>query len=145
MLKLAGEPVDCGCNQFGSNEQHLGSGKSLNGATTMTADQFCSASDITRLDLVKLDVDGNELNVLRGFQASLARFRPRIIIELAPYVHHTGSSVDTFNELVSFLVKLRYDFFDAATRRPIPKEGNDLRIFIGHNLGLNALLIPNSD
>lgn len=124
------------------NEQHLGRGKALRGAKAMTADHFCSTEGIARLDLVKLDVDGNELDVLRGFRECLIRFRPRIIVEFAPYVHHEGLPTDTFNELVLFLTELGYDFFDTRTRKPIPNNGSELRKFIGGDLGLNALLLP---
>jgi len=38
-----------------------------------------------RVDWVKIDVEGAELHVLRGFRSGIARFRPRIIIEIAEF------------------------------------------------------------
>jgi hypothetical protein len=35
-----------------------------------------------RVDWVKVDVEGAELHVLRGFRSGIARFRPKIIIEV---------------------------------------------------------------
>jgi len=38
-----------------------------------------------RVDWVKIDVEGAELHVLRGFRSGIARFRPRIIIEVKEF------------------------------------------------------------
>jgi hypothetical protein len=38
--------------------------------------------EMARLDLVKLDVEGMELEVLRGGRAALARHRPIMIVEV---------------------------------------------------------------
>ena len=113
----------------GLDEQHLGRGKELRGAAATTADQFCTANGLQRLDLVKLDVDGNEDAVLSGFRNTLTRFRPKIIIELAPFVHSTGAT-DSFDSFVNFLACLGYDFFDANTRNAIPSSGHGLRLVI---------------
>lgn len=44
---------------------------------------------INHVGLVKIDVEGGELEVLRGMEQSLMRFRPAIIIEiLPPGLHH---------------------------------------------------------
>ena len=39
--------------------------------------------DLSRLDLIKIDVEGMELEVLQGAKATLERFRPIIIVERA--------------------------------------------------------------
>jgi FkbM family methyltransferase len=38
-----------------------------------------------RVDWVKIDVEGAELHVLRGFRNGIARFRPRVIIEVKEF------------------------------------------------------------
>ncbi len=48
------------------------------------ADALVEKYDISRIDLVKIDVEGAELEVLRGMTDILKRFRPKIIIELLP-------------------------------------------------------------
>ncbi len=67
------------------NLEHLGKPQSLTAATTLTADDFCQREGISRIDFVKIDVDGHEYPVLRGFHQSLLRFRPLILIEIAPF------------------------------------------------------------
>ena len=50
--------------------------------TITTLDAFLAEAGATRLDFVKLDVEGAELAALRGAAASLERFRPHLIIEV---------------------------------------------------------------
>jgi len=52
----------------------------------MTLDQFIETNSIQKIDLIKLDVDGFELKVLRGGQKTLQKFKPLILFELCPYV-----------------------------------------------------------
>ena len=47
-----------------------------------TLDAFVREADVKRIDLVKIDVEGAELAVLRGAVAALARFKPYLIIEV---------------------------------------------------------------
>jgi len=42
-------------------------------------DDWADARQLERLDMVKIDVEGAELDVLRGMTKSLARLRPRIV------------------------------------------------------------------
>src|SRR5271157_2040622 len=69
------------------NEDHFGKLEKLVHARAVTADDFCETENLRRLDFVKIDVDGHEYPVLRGFRRSLGRFRPRILIELAPLLY----------------------------------------------------------
>lgn len=41
---------------------------------------------LARVDLIKLDVDGHELAVLRGARDTLARMRPIVVFEFCPYL-----------------------------------------------------------
>lgn len=50
--------------------------------TITTLDAFLAEAGATRLDFVKLDVEGAELAALQGAAASLERFRPHLIIEV---------------------------------------------------------------
>jgi FkbM family methyltransferase len=112
-------------------------------AIPITADDFCAAQGIDRLDFVKIDVDGNEHSVLQGFRLGLERFRPTILIEFAPY-HYDGGNEAEFDKLVSFLADLGYNFTDANSGRPIPRDPVALRRLVVPISGINALLHPAS-
>jgi len=43
-------------------------------------DGWAEGAGLDRLDVVKIDVEGAELDVLRGMRASLARLRPRVVV-----------------------------------------------------------------
>jgi len=65
---------------------HRGELKSAEGSTTCSLDSLVAQWKLDRLDLIKLDVDGNEWDVLEGGTESLAHFSPDILMEWAPYL-----------------------------------------------------------
>jgi len=63
------------------------SGGVTTGTATVAAtrlDTWAAAGRIERLDLVKLDVEGTELAVLAGAEATIRRFRPTVVVECNP-------------------------------------------------------------
>jgi FkbM family methyltransferase len=49
---------------------------------TQTLDAVVSAQNLERVDLIKIDVEGHELQVLAGAVETLTRFRPNLLIEV---------------------------------------------------------------
>jgi len=49
---------------------------------TITLDQFSSEQSMNRLDFVKIDVEGKEVQVLEGGQETFSRFTPALILEV---------------------------------------------------------------
>lgn len=49
---------------------------------TITLDQFSSEKSLDRLDFVKIDVEGKEVQVLEGGQETFSRFTPALILEV---------------------------------------------------------------
>ena len=92
-----------------------------------------------RLDLIKLDVDGHELSVLRGARKTLARFRPPLLMEFAPYCHE-GQEHD-FTTLIQELLSHGYSFKDAKTGRGLPAAVPDLLKHIPVNGSINVLVV----
>ncbi|UPY35788.1 FkbM family methyltransferase [Sediminicoccus sp. KRV36] len=70
---------------------------------TRTLDSILEEAGVTRLDLIKMDVEGLELAVLRGGAQSIARLKPMIIFEInaAAALEAHGASQDAFDWLVS--------------------------------------------
>ncbi len=73
---------------------------------TRCLDAVVAELGISRLDLLKIDVEGFELSVLRGAEASIAKFRPQIIFEFnREYVARGEASVERFE---AFFARQRY-------------------------------------
>ena len=61
------------------------------------------ATDLTRMDVIKIDVEGAELDVLKGMLQSLRRLRPRVVaVEIyPPYLAAAGTSEEEIVELLA--------------------------------------------
>ena len=63
-----------------------------------------------RIRLIKIDVDGYELEVLKSAEKTLKKEKPIIYFELAPYLYkEIGYTVD---HLIRYLEKIGYAFYD---------------------------------
>ncbi len=85
---------------------HKGTFNSLSGATPMRLDDWVAKQACERVDFLKIDVDGFEVDVLEGARETLSRFRPRIMMEFAPYVFRERGR--SFAELVALLAGAGY-------------------------------------
>jgi FkbM family methyltransferase len=64
-------------------------------------DEIVRKSDITRVDAIKIDVEGAEYLVLKGSQQTLDRFHPMILVELIDrQLHEMGSSSEQVKALL---------------------------------------------
>ena len=68
-----------------------------------TLDSFIAKRGIGRVDFVKIDVEGMELQVMRGAAETLRRFRPAVYFETLPRYLHSSKGA-TFGEIQNFLV-----------------------------------------
>lgn len=122
------------------HEQHRGRLKSTRGAMREVLDRVVSALGLTRIDLIKLDVDGNELSVLRGARQSLERFRPILMLELAPYV--TAENPDEFDGMLELLWSAGYSIYEVSSGRALPSTVEGVRAQIRPGAGMNVFARP---
>lgn len=70
----------------------------------MTLDDFCEINRVDRLDYIKIDAEGMDLDVLKGANGVLQRFTPIIFIE------HNDNRRSILEEIVEYLGSERYNF-----------------------------------
>ena len=97
-----------------------------------TVDALVAALGLARVDLIKIDVEGHELKVLAGAVETLARFRPRVLVEVfeetlrrqgasvaavLEFLHDYGYAVSEFSDQSGTLMPLS---------RPLGAESRNL-------------------
>lgn len=82
-----------------------------------TIDEFSKDNAIQRIDFLKVDTEGYELQVLAGAEQMLRAQRIRILyIEAAPY--RTEKHFVSFTEMMEAMLKYGYDLFGVYEQQP---------------------------
>jgi FkbM family methyltransferase len=58
------------------------------------ADEYLSGLGLKKIDVMKIDVEGFEKSVLKGMTKTLAKYRPRVVMEFSETTKTTLSSMD---------------------------------------------------
>ena len=61
---------------------------------------------LNRLDVIKVDVEGAEVLVIRGARETLRRFHPKLVMEVIP--HNLAAMNTTVEDLTSLMTELGY-------------------------------------
>ncbi len=95
---------------------HLGVKKSLDSCVLITLDQLVEKNKI-KDSIIKCDVDGNELFVFESGKNYISKRKPKIIMELAPYLYSENSynSSDLFN----FFKQFNYKYYEVSSKKEI--------------------------
>jgi len=74
--------------------------------TTITIDDFVKENELDRVDFIKMDIEGSELNALKGAVKTIQEFRPKLAIS----VYHNFQDL---SEIPNFIrqLNLNYLFF----------------------------------
>ncbi|MFC1667838.1 FkbM family methyltransferase [Chlamydiota bacterium] len=73
---------------------------------TRIFDQWVEKRNIARIDAIKIDVEGAELNVLKGMKKSIQKYHPHFFIEIHPeYIKQFGYKTA---EVIAFLNDYKY-------------------------------------
>ena len=119
------------------HHKHLGTLKTTKSSKVKTLDKFVKENSIKNKILIKCDVDGNELEVFKSGKDFFKKFKPFIIMELAPYLYpEFGYNVE---KLLKLLKQYNYRFYDAKDLNEILniyefankiKDGSSENIFL---------------
>ena len=123
----------------GLHAKHLGREMQTEAAQARSLDSIFAECADREVQLVKLDVDGFECDVLSGASELLADARPIFVMELAPYVLEERNT--SLEELLSFFLPHRYQFYDERTRKPLPSSAREMQRMIANGAGINAIAI----
>jgi FkbM family methyltransferase len=121
------DEYNTGCNSL--RPPHVPERTSTVAVRVGTLDNWLAEEKIDRIDLIKLDVEGAELSVLKGARELLARTRPVLLIEIAQ-IRTAGWGYEAV-EIVRFLENIGYLWFEildggklAPVNRADPREMN---------------------
>ena len=79
-----------------------------------TVDSYCGQKNIDTIDVVKVDVEGHELSVLKGMSQMLRRGKiTRIFLEINS--HALSAAGTSANEIISYLHQFSYSPYSIAT------------------------------
>ncbi len=149
LVAKAGAPIDATVasswpvDGTAADDAQMGSrAMKVSGAKAMTVDSVIAASGDPDIQLIKMDVDGHELEVLEGAQLLLERRRPIIVMELAPYVFHPPGK---FDQMVILLAGSGYIFRPLGSSRELPTDPAALRSLIPDGGSVNVVAFPSRD
>jgi FkbM family methyltransferase len=106
----------------------------------MPLDAWCREHALTYVDLIKIDVDGNEYPIFAGGREIIASSRPPILME-AVSPHFTSAATNPF----LFLAELGYTYAAIGDGRPLTID--EIRNMLpaddaGMTLSINVLALP---
>jgi len=88
---------------------HQGQLMGTTGATVRTLDDIVLDLKLDKINLIKIDIDGYEYQMLSGGLKTIEKFKPSILLELAPYaLEEQGSSL---TEVLNLLKEIDYKIY----------------------------------
>jgi len=109
-----------GSDDSGKHLIHGGTVKPAQGIGAISLDDFCEQNNIEKLDFIKIDTDGHELEVLKGAQKIIGKFKPAIIFEIGIYLLQERG-VD-FSDYLKFFASLNYCLLNCDSLREITAD-----------------------
>ncbi len=104
-------------NKKNVHKKHYGSFKTTSNANSLKLDDYIIKNRISKIDFIKLDVDGHELDVLKSGYKFLKKKKTPIIFEVAPYLYKEHGY--THNDLINLFKELGYNFYSINNLKKI--------------------------
>ncbi len=93
-------------NSGGINMHKQAKKQDMQKVLATTIDTYVTQHQISTIDLIKIDVEGFEMNVLEGGYNSIKKYKPVLFIELSE--NNLQSKGSSSKELVQFLISVGY-------------------------------------
>ena len=123
------------------HHKHMGELESAKGARFLGLDTLLAEIRAYGIDqpiaFIKLDVDGHELDVLRGAAQTLAAQRPPILIEIAPHVQ--DEVLGRFEAVLDTLTGHGYQLETSESGESLPMSAGALRTIITDGASIDAI------
>lgn len=113
--------IDCESNR-GGNRIVANPNASAKKIKVDTLDSWVEKNNIKKCDLIKIDVEGYEMNVLEGGLATINKYHPILFIELDD--NNLKLQNSSAIELVSLLLKCGYVIIHAETNQEVTSDFN---------------------
>lgn len=96
------------------NEKDYGFSKSTAGAMAISLDRYCELNGLEKIDLIKIDVDGNEPEAISGSLRAIRLYQPFLLAEIAP--GHFIDQPERFHAWLNSILALNYRLYDLNHR-----------------------------
>ena len=115
---------------------------------TARIDDFVKKEGIQRLDLIKIDVEGHEVDTIEGGEESLKKYRPVLIVEIEQR-HHTKN----LDEIIAYIAQMGYSCFYvdplSLTLKSTPSNASSLQKIEHHKVSRlyvnNFIFMPSNE
>ena len=118
---------------------HKGRLMTTDGVRGISLDRYFEEHPVQKIDLIKLDVDGYELDVIKGASKTLSRYQPKIILELAPHVQEEKQQLE---DLLFELKSANYRLEDLTNKKSIAMKRDVIEKICPQGGGINVSAIP---
>jgi FkbM family methyltransferase len=107
-------------NSLDTHHGHFGSMMTTKGAEPTTIDSYVRMKKLMAVNVIKIDVDGYEIDVLKGAQDVIDRDQPLVVFEFAPYIlkEHSGDP----EMLLDYFYNRGYTLYYANTLKQLPRR-----------------------
>lgn len=93
---------------------------------TITLDDWSKKENVSKIDLIKIDVEGHEFDSIKGCENILKTIKPIFIIEIE--LRHAHYPI---NEIFDFIINFGYEvfYFDRKTLKTVPFDYHQMADF----------------
>jgi FkbM family methyltransferase len=116
--------VDFESNRGGNRISENIVGKESHQIKIIQFDNWILDKKIEKINLIKIDVEGYEMEVLKGAEQSIIKYKPILFIELDD--NNLKQQNSSAKELISYLINLNYFIINSLTNQQVNFDDNFL-------------------